>query len=43
MTKPLVVYYCNIKSLAGEIAHKLALTIHGDIYEVGCDASSAAH
>ncbi|EDR24671.1 hypothetical protein EDI_099760 [Entamoeba dispar SAW760] len=34
MTKPLIIYYSNIKSLSGEIAHKLALAVHGDIYEV---------
>ncbi|GAB1220365.1 hypothetical protein ENUP19_0373G0002 [Entamoeba nuttalli] len=33
MTKPLVIYYSNIKSHSGEVAHKLALAVHGDIYE----------
>ena len=32
--KPLVVYYSNLKSHSGEIAHKLALGLHGDIYEI---------
>ncbi|KAL7715146.1 Flavodoxin-like domain-containing protein [Entamoeba marina] len=32
--KPLVVYYSNCKSLMGEVAHKIALDIRGDIYEV---------
>ncbi|BFU23144.1 hypothetical protein EHI8A_081690 [Entamoeba histolytica HM-1:IMSS-B] len=32
--KPLVVYYSNCDSVIGEIAHKLALDVKGDIYEV---------
>ncbi|KAL7720498.1 Flavodoxin-like domain-containing protein [Entamoeba marina] len=32
--KPLVVYYSNCKSLIGEVAHKIALDVKGDIYEV---------
>ena len=32
--KPLVVYYSNLKTHSGEIAHKLALGLHGDIYEI---------
>ncbi|ELP91254.1 hypothetical protein EIN_151910 [Entamoeba invadens IP1] len=32
--KPLIVYYSNSNSVIGEIAHKLALDVKGDIYEV---------
>ena len=32
--KPLIVYYSNENSQIGEIAHKLALDVKGDIYEV---------
>ncbi|ELP93677.1 hypothetical protein EIN_006080 [Entamoeba invadens IP1] len=32
--KPLVVYYSNSNSVIGEIAHKIALDVRADIYEV---------
>ncbi|ELP86269.1 hypothetical protein EIN_114030 [Entamoeba invadens IP1] len=34
MSKTLVVYFSNFKSRAGEVAHKIALGVQGDLYEI---------
>ncbi|KAL7715069.1 Flavodoxin-like domain-containing protein [Entamoeba marina] len=32
--KPLVIYYSSFGGMTGEAAHKMALYVHGDIYEI---------